>query len=364
MFKFIRTFVFASVLFLSLTLNAALVVSEFAYNIAYGLISNAISILHDTAKLTSSVGWKKSKLNKELGVLDKKLLDSTNKLKRQTDDIFRLKNERLALRTNVQELSGETLKKQNEINALKKTNQAQRNILKSKISEADEVRRKLSNANESLLNADKKLSALTQSNKSLQTDHDAAKKNLSKLRNDLASNKLQNKQLREAISNQTRNVVKLTKNTSAQLAQIAQTKKIIRETTDRTTKRIVKRVTRNIAAMPFESVPVAGIAITVGTIYLEIQDACQSLKEFDEMKFSLGFDENTTETDTSYCALNKDDLVRLITNRTTDFEACILQNDLETDSDVEDLMICLPEQIEAQSIPEFDTFEKPAPPEL
>ena len=85
MFKFIRTFVFASVLFLSLTLNAALVVSEFAYNIAYGLISNAISILHDTAKLTSSVGWKKSKLNKELGVLDKKLLDSTNKLKRQTD---------------------------------------------------------------------------------------------------------------------------------------------------------------------------------------------------------------------------------------------------------------------------------------
>jgi len=82
------------------------------------------------------------------------------------------------------------------------------------------------------------------------------------------------------------------------------------------------------------------------------------------MKSSLGFDENTTETDTSYCALNKDDLVRLITNRTTDFEACILQNDLETDSDVEDLMICLPEQIEAQSIPEFDTFEKPAPPEL
>ena len=213
MFKFIRTFVFASVLFLSLTLNAALVVSEFAYNIAYGLISNAISILYDTAKLTSSVGWKKSKLNKELGVLDKKLLDSTNKLKRQTDDIFRLKNERLALRTNVQELSGETLKKQNEINALKKTNQAQRNILKSKISEADEVRRKLSNANESLLNADKKLSALTQSNKSLQTDHDAAKKNLSKLRNDLAGNKLQNKQLRETLSNQTKNVVKLTKNT-------------------------------------------------------------------------------------------------------------------------------------------------------
>jgi hypothetical protein len=116
--------------------------------------------------------------------------------------------------------------------------------------------------------------------------------------------------------------------------------------------------------MPFESVPVAGIAISVGTIYLEIQDACQSLKEFDEMKAALGLNDNITETDQSYCALTKDDLMRLITNRASEFEACISQNDFKINSNVEDLMTCLPEQVEELSIPEFDKFEKPADAEL
>lgn len=364
MFQSIRRFIFAGFLVLSLTLNAALVVSEFAYNIAYGLISNAVSIVYETAELTSSLGWKNSKLNKTLEEIDKKLLKSTTALKNQTDEILRLKSERSALRTRQQELSKEILLKQNEIDNLDATNQSQRRILNDKLDDIKELNRDLFLANKRLNVADQKLTDLDLKNSSLRSELVRAKNNLSTLRNDISGNKLQNKQLSEALTKQTKTVAKLTKSTGAQLLQIQQTKEIIRETTDRTSKRIAKRVARNIAAMPFESVPVAGIAITVGTIYLEIQDACQSLKEFDEMKATLGLIDNITETDQSYCALTKDDLMRLITNRASEFEACISQNDFKTDSNVEDLMTCLPEQVEELSIPEFDKFEKPADAEL
>ena len=170
--------------------------------------------------------------------------------------------------------------------------------------------------------------------------------------------------MEEALSKEKKTVAKLTTKTGEQLVQIEDTKKIIRETTDRTSKRIAKRVARNIAAMPFESVPVAGIAITVGTIYLEIQDACQSLKEFDEMKSSLGLDSDNSETDQSYCSLTKDDLMRLITDRTNDFETCIAQNGLSKTTKVAELMDCLPTEVDKLSIPEFDVFEKPAEAEL
>jgi hypothetical protein len=252
------------------------------------------------------------------------------------------------------------VKNKNEVDALKRSNNLKQKEIQSKISELNVLDRQLTDTKNRLSNADSNLSELTEKNKLLKTDHDLSKQNIAKLKSDLDDNKIAKDQLQEVVSKQKKTVAKLTKSTSVQLAQLVNTKKIIRETTDRTSKRIAKRVARNIAAMPFESVPVAGIAITVGTIYLEIQDACQSVKEFDEMKLSLGLDPENTETDQSYCALTKDDLIRLITNRTSDFEICVSQNGISKKAEINELMDCLPQKIDKLSLPDFDKFNKPA----
>jgi predicted nucleic acid-binding Zn-ribbon protein len=360
MFKFIRRTIFAGILLISLTLNAALVVSEVAYNIAYGLISNAASILYDASELTHSIGRKNAKLTRSLNKLDKELSQSTDALKKQSDDIVYLKNDRDKLRTLSEKLSDDVVKNKNEVDALKRSNNLKQKEIQSKISELNVLDRQLTDTKNRLSNADSNLSELTEKNKLLKTDHDLSKQNIAKLKSDLDDNKIAKDQLQEVVSKQKKTVAKLTKSTSVQLAQLVNTKKIIRETTDRTSKRIAKRVARNIAAMPFESVPVAGIAITVGTIYLEIQDACQSVKEFDEMKLSLGLDPENTETDQSYCALTKDDLIRLITNRTSDFEICVSQNGISKKAEINELMDCLPQKIDKLSLPDFDKFNKPA----
>ena len=360
MFKFIRRTIFAGVLLISLTLNAALVVSEVAYNIAYGIISNAASILYDTSELTRSIGWKNANLTKSLNELDEELSKSTDALKKQSDDISHLKNDRDKLRAQSEKLSDDVLKKKNEIDALRQSNDIKQKEIQSKISELNDLDRQLTDTKNRLSYADTRLDELSEKNKLLKADNDLSKQNLDKLRSDLDDNKIAKNQLQEALSKQKKIVATLTTKTGEQLAQLEDTKKIIRETTDRTSKRIAKRVARNIAAMPFESVPVAGIAITVGTIYLEIQDACQSLKEFDEMKSSLGLDSDNSETDQSYCALTKDDLMRLITDRTNDFETCLSKNGISEKAEINELMDCLPQEVDKLSIPNFDKFDKPA----
>ena len=65
MFNYFKRTVIGAILALSLIANAALVVSETAYNLMYGILSNVVSILYEGAELSSSVGWKKQKLNEQ-----------------------------------------------------------------------------------------------------------------------------------------------------------------------------------------------------------------------------------------------------------------------------------------------------------
>ena len=116
--------------------------------------------------------------------------------------------------------------------------------------------------------------------------------------------------------------------------------------------------------MPFESVPVAGIAVTVGTIYLEIQDACATMEEFDELTAKLDLDGADEEVDKSFCSLSRDDLVRLTTGRTDDFEACIAREQSGAGSDVNTIMECLPEEIDDVGIPKREFFDMPKPAQL
>ena len=364
MFRFLRRSIFAGFLVLSLTFNAALIVSETAYNLAYSLVSNIVSVFYDGAELTSSVGWKKTQLSKNLDELDRKLILSENTLKEQSNDLRKLTVEKQSLERKQTKIMEEVSRKRQEIEKLDSRNKVQRALISKKNVELDDLSRKLTNVTESLRAADGKITNLKMLNKTLISEHDVAKKNLLLIKKDLSDTKIRNSQLTKKVTQSADEIAELTTRTAAQVTDIQSTKKIIRETTDRASKRIAKRVGRNIAAMPFESVPVAGIAITVGTIYLEIQDACTSLNEFNKMTASLGLDGDSANNEEAFCSLTRDDLTRLITNRSDDFEECIFQNDFENQSNIEEMMDCLPDEIEKLSIPEFDEFEMPAPAEL
>lgn len=308
MIKLLRRTFIAGFLILSVSINAAIVASEAAYNIAYGLLSNAISIIYDTAELSSSIGWKKAQLKEEFVVV---------KTKTENDKVL------------IKDMKSK-------IGHLQKTILDKDEILVKKSGEIKTLNDTLSRTSNDLKSAERKLLEISETNGTLT-------KNLSKSSDEISA---------------------LTQKNLSQANEIKATKKIIQDTTDRTSKRIATRVARNIAAMPFESVPIAGVAVTVGTIYLEIQDACQSLKEFEEMKSSLGLDTDINKTDRSYCSLTKDDLSRLIANRSSDFEECVSVNSLSEKTDISEITDCLPDQIGELSIPEFEEFDKPSEAEL
>lgn len=308
MIKLLRRTFIVGFLILSVSINAAIVASEAAYNIAYGLLSNAISIIYDTAELSSSIGWKKAQLKEEFVVVKTKT-----------------ENDRVLIKD-----------MKSKIGHLQKTILDKDEILAKKSGEIKTLNDTLSRTSNDLKSAERKLLEISETNGTLT-------KSLSKSSDEISA---------------------LTQKNLSQANEIKATKKIIQDTTDRTSKRIATRVARNIAAMPFESVPVAGVAITVGTIYLEIQDACQTLKEFEEMKSSLGLDTDIDKTDRSYCSLTKDDLSRLIANRSSDFEECVSVNSLSEKTDISEITDCLPDQVGELSIPEFEEFDKPSEAEL
>lgn len=308
MIKLLRRTFIVGFLILSVSINAAIVASEAAYNIAYGLLSNAISIIYDTAELSSSIGWKKAQLKEEFVVVKTKT-----------------ENDRVLIKD-----------MKSKIGHLQKTILDKDEILVKKSGEIKTLNDTLSRTSNDLKSAERKLLEISETNGTLT-------KSLSKSSDEISA---------------------LTQKNLSQANEIKATKKIIQDTTDRTSKRIATRVARNIAAMPFESVPVAGVAITVGTIYLEIQDACQTLKEFEEMKSSLGLDTDIDKTDRSYCSLTKDDLSRLIANRSSDFEECVSVNSLSEKTDISEITDCLPDQVGELSIPEFEEFDKPSEAEL
>lgn len=308
MIKLLRRTFIVGFLILSVSINAAIVASEAAYNIAYGLLSNAISIIYDTAELSSSIGWKKAQLKEEFVVVKTKT-----------------ENDRVLIKD-----------MKSKIGHLQKTILDKDEILAKKSGEIKTLNDTLSRTSNDLKSAERKLLEISETNGTLT-------KSLSKSSDEISA---------------------LTQKNLSQANEIKATKNIIQDTTDRTSKRIATRVARNIAAMPFESVPVAGVAITVGTIYLEIQDACQTLKEFEEMKSSLGLDTDIDKTDRSYCSLTKDDLSRLIANRSSDFEECVSVNSLSEKTDISEITDCLPDQVGELSIPEFEEFDKPSKAEL
>jgi len=329
---FLRRFIFIGLIVSSIAFNAVLVVSDVAYGMFYGLLSNLVSMLYEGAELTKSTGWKRSQLEKDLKKSRSELNDSKKESTRKSERIRRLGHEKSNLEAKNIELFDRVGKGQTEISRL----------------------------NEKRLFAEKKIADLVKDNSSLKSELSINRKNLIDLKSELAS-----KYAKEINPNPARPLVKhvekrLVKRSSKEMVDLIKSARIIQEATDKVKGRISKRVARNIAALPFESVPAVGIAVSVGTIYLEIQDACTTLAEFDDMTASLGVDQFDSSYDSSFCSFTKEDLMRIVFDRGEDFDKCVKQFDVNNPNNVEDLIkTCLPVEVEILSIPKVEKFIPP-----
>ena len=97
--------------------------------------------------------------------------------------------------------------------------------------------------------------------------------------------------------------------------QIASHKKAITQT-KRFTKKLSKRITRNakinIASMPFESIPLIGIATIVSVTAMDINDACETMKDLDELSILID-DEGVTTNRKKVCGTKVPTKQELIT---------------------------------------------------
>lgn len=55
-------------------------------------------------------------------------------------------------------------------------------------------------------------------------------------------------------------------------------------------------MTRNVGAIPVESIPLIGIATTIGVTAMDLKDACDTMTGLDELSVSLGLDDIDPET--------------------------------------------------------------------
>lgn len=409
MFRLLRRTAFIIALVASLTANAFIVVSETAYNFAYSILSNTISAIYDGAELTSSIGWKNKNQSQNLDAFEKDVQRLEAEFRRQRGKIINLDTERhdlLAKNTNLQNKIAE---KQRDVSRLLKIKLADDQLLQKKSSEVNALTARLALGEQEIQRINNRIVDLEELNKKFLSENEVALSKIAALQQRISRSQHVEADLRKkitvtteansqlskqasslAIRNQDlklaydaeiqKNVslnAKLAKSikklneindiatkTGLEVSELTNTRLVVRETTDRVTKRIATRVTRNISAMPFESIPIAGVAITVGTIYLEIQDACATIKEFDQMSSALGISNDSDSVDNSFCSLSKEDLWRLTTNRTDDFKSCIAPQENSSIIDIDAIMKCLPSEIEEPQVDQEKYFDMPEPAQL
>jgi hypothetical protein len=82
---------------------------------------------------------------------------------------------------------------------------------------------------------------------------------------------------------------------------IEKQKNAVTKASKRISRRVVVGATRNIATMFGEAVPFIGIAVIVGTTTWELQEACETLKDVNELESAFGSTENAGEDIRTVC---------------------------------------------------------------
>jgi hypothetical protein len=72
-----------------------------------------------------------------------------------------------------------------------------------------------------------------------------------------------------------------------------------------------------------QSIPVAGIGVTLTLMYLEIQDACSTLGDISDFTFEMGYEKHGGSAE--FCSLKQSDLKRLINKNKYNLKDCLSQ---------------------------------------
>lgn len=83
---------------------------------------------------------------------------------------------------------------------------------------------------------------------------------------------------------------------TAKEKKLSQTTAKVVGTRDRIKARIAKNVSLNLASIPAESIPIIGIASIVTVTTLDLKDACDTMKDLDDLSVTLGFEDTDPDT--------------------------------------------------------------------
>ena len=95
--------------------------------------------------------------------------------------------------------------------------------------------------------------------------------------------------------------------------RLAANKKAVSRSTKNITKRTIRGVSRSLAAIPADFIPFVGNAVTLGVTSWELYDACETMKDMDEIIRSMGIND-TVEKDKA-CKIkipSREDIVKAI----------------------------------------------------
>ena len=351
MVTFFRRSIIVSFLVLSLLFNAAMVVSEAAYDMAYGIFSNVASVLSDGAALSSSIGHKKKQLNNQIIKLKKEVSQSLGENKKLDGLVKNLHVKAKEMKKQSDYLSEKILLKKIEIDDLKNTNESLVGIIDKKTNELDTLQTEFKNLDTRYKTTISKVESLRITSKKINGELINTKVSLQNLKVDLDKSVSSNSALSGKILQNKSKIKELTELSINQSDNIKSTNRLVKEATNKVTKRVGVRVTRNIAAMPAESIPIVGIAVTAGLVYLEIQDACATMTEFNDLTSKLDID--GAEGEESFCSYTQEYLTSLIGNPKKEFQTCFDSIKSKNDIESNEWQNCLPEE------PNLNMFEDP-----
>lgn len=78
--------------------------------------------------------------------------------------------------------------------------------------------------------------------------------------------------------------------------KLRETRNKVAKTRTKIQKRVIRNATRNVGAIPAESMPVIGIATIVAVTTMDLKDACDTMTDLDDLSVTLGFEEVDPKT--------------------------------------------------------------------
>lgn len=265
-----------------------------------------------------------------------RLMSLQETLRKSQNDILKINNEKNMVIAERNALKGEVQKKQALINRAEQTIQRQNNEVVSNANKLERLESSNINLQDKLSKSEFKVSDLDAQNKSLAADskklQDTVKSQTQALNEFDTRVTLQRTKLLElenlngSLGNKLDFYKRANRDVSTKITQLS----------DNINKRIITRIGRNLGAMPAESIPVAGIGVTLTMMYLEIQDACSTLSDISDFTEEMGYEKDGGGAE--FCSLKQSDLKRLINKNKYNLEDCLSR---VSEGDYEGIQTCI-----------------------